>query len=104
MKAPKVHHQISEKGNILFIEADQNYSVFHLESGAKMVSGYTLKFHIKHLDHKQFIRINRSILVSRGFLKSVKSLDTMSYAILQDGRQIPIPRRRLKDFQEQYQA
>ena len=104
MKTPKLLHYISETGNILYVEADQNYSVFHLESGRQLISGYTLKFYEECLDENLFIRINRSLLVSRGFVKRVASSHEISYAILKNGKRIPIPRRRLKAFQEHYQT
>ncbi|SOE23761.1 LytTr DNA-binding domain-containing protein [Spirosomataceae bacterium TFI 002] len=102
MKTPKILVEILRTSSINFVEADENYSVFHLKSGSKVVSGYTLKFHVDQLDKHTFLRVNRSMLVNRKYIKSVMSENSSSFAILQDGRSIPIPRRRLKIFQEAY--
>lgn len=103
MKTSKILIKIRETSSILFVEADENYSVFHLKSGSILVSAYTLKFHVGQLDMRKFLRVNRSILVNRNYIKSFKSVDSSSFAILQDGRSIPIPRRRLKFFQEAFE-
>ncbi|WP_157687286.1 LytTR family DNA-binding domain-containing protein [Jiulongibacter sediminis] len=102
MKTPKVLQQIAGIAKILFIEADQNYSVFHLSNGRRLVSGYTLKFHVQYLDEQQFFRMNRSLLVSWEFVSEVNFLKDNGIAVLKNDRRIRIPRRRLKAFQKEY--
>ncbi|MFK7810315.1 MAG: LytR/AlgR family response regulator transcription factor [Saprospiraceae bacterium] len=104
MKTPKIFKEIADISRILFVEAAENYSIFHLKSGSTIVSGYTLKYHLQYLDMRQFLRVNRSILVSRDYLEKVESANATSFAVLRNGRSIPIPRRRLKYFQEKYQS
>jgi two-component system LytT family response regulator len=99
---PKIHHQISAQGQILFVLADKNYSVFYLENGRKFVSGYTLKYHENTLDSNQYLRINRSMLVKSSFVIHIKEHGKASYVVLRNGEIIPISRRRLKIFQAQY--
>lgn len=102
MITPKIHHQISSQGQILFVLADKNYSVFYLENGRKFVSGYTLKFHENILAPNQYLRINRSMLVKSSYVINIKEGGKASYVVLQNGEIIPISRRRLKIIQAQY--
>ena len=102
MTTPKIHKKISNEGEILYVIADQNYSIFHLENGLTLISGYTLKFHEEHLDLAKFVKPNRSILVHKSFVRRIKSKKNASYIQLRNGNDILIARRRLKTIQEQY--
>lgn len=101
MNIPKIHHQISEHGQIRFVLADKNYTVFYLENGRKFVSGYTLKFHENYFDLEKFMRINRSMLVNKSYISTIKADENASYVVMKNGEGILIPRRRLKDIQQQ---
>ncbi len=101
MITPKILTDITAKGRILFISADKNYSVFHLENGGQLVSGYTLKFHQNHLDIAQYLRVNRSMLVNKAFIRNIKEKSNASYLIMKNGRKVLISRRRLKLIQEE---
>jgi|AntAceMinimDraft_11_1070367.scaffolds.fasta_scaffold145319_2 two-component system LytT family response regulator len=101
MITPKILDQISQESKILFIKADQNYSVFHLANGTKHVSGYTLKFHSGFLDVNNFIRPNRSILIHKSYVRGLKEKGKANYAILKNGRDILISRRQVKIIQQE---
>lgn len=100
MITPKIHHQISSQGQILFVLADKNYSVFYLENGRKFVSGYTLKFHENILEPNQYLRINRSMLVKSSYVIHIKEGGKASYVVLQNGENVMISRRKLKVLRE----
>lgn len=100
MITPKIHHQISAQGQILFVLADKNYSVFYLENGRKFVSGYTLKFHENILEPNQYLRINRSMLVKSSYVINIKEGGKASYVVLQNGENVMISRRKLKVLRE----
>jgi two-component system LytT family response regulator len=104
MITPKILGQISQESNILYIKADKNYSVFHLKNGQKLTSGYTLKHHIQYLDVNKFLRINRSQLVNKAFIKNVDITDNKGFITLGNGKDIPIPRRRMKEIKAEYQT
>ncbi|MDP5121187.1 MAG: LytTR family transcriptional regulator [Spirosomaceae bacterium] len=101
MITPKILGQISQESNILYIKADQNYSVFHLKNGTTYVSGYTLKFHSGFLDIDNFIRPNRSILVHKSYVRGIKEKGKTNYATLKNGRDVLISRRRVKTIQQE---
>jgi two-component system LytT family response regulator len=102
MIAPKIHKRISKESEILFILADNNYSIFHLKNGSKYTSGYTIKFHLKYLDKNKFLRINRSQLINKSFIKNVDITDNSGCITLRNGKDIIIPRRRVKEIKELY--
>jgi DNA-binding LytR/AlgR family response regulator len=102
MKTYKVSNLFSEKDKILFIKADQNYSVFYLENGLKYISGYTLKFHEEHLSDTDFLRVNRSMLIHKSFVRVIKEKKNACYVIMKNGKNVLISRRRVKAIQEQY--
>ncbi|MFT7435961.1 MAG: two-component system LytT family response regulator [Psychromonas sp.] len=102
MIAPKIHNRISRESEILFVTADQNYSIFHLQNGRKFTSGYTLKFHLKYLDEDKFLRINRSQLINKSFIRKVAITENKGFITLRNGKDIPIPRRRIKEIKLEY--
>jgi two-component system LytT family response regulator len=102
MIAPKIHKRISKESEILFILADNNYSIFHLKNGSKFTSGYTIKFHLKYLDKNKFLRINRSQLVSKSFIRQIDITEKKGFIRLMNGEDIPIPRRRVQEIKELY--
>lgn len=96
MKTPKVLEEIDDEKSILFIKAEQNYSIFHLENGDKITSSYTLKHYENHLKANNFIRVSRTFLVKRSFVKGIDKQSNSSYAVLKNGSKILISRRRLR--------
>ncbi|WP_162628219.1 LytR/AlgR family response regulator transcription factor [Arcticibacterium luteifluviistationis] len=97
MNSPKILKEIANETSILFIKAEQNYSVFHLENGNQLTSAYTLKHYEKHLHNNNFIRLSRSFLVKRSFVKEIDKQTNSSYAVLKNGSKILISRRRLQN-------
>ncbi|WP_341226607.1 LytTR family DNA-binding domain-containing protein [uncultured Arcticibacterium sp.] len=96
MNSPKILKEIADENSILYIKAEQNYSVFHLEDGNKLTSAYTLKHYERHLHNNDFIRLSRSFLVQRNFVKGIRKQTSSSYAVLKNGREVLISRRRLQ--------
>lgn len=96
MNSPKILKEIANETSILFIKAEQNYSVFHLENGIMLTSAYTLKHYEKHLHNNDFIRLSRSFLVQTSFVKEISKQTNSSYAVLKNGSKILISRRRLQ--------
>lgn len=80
--------------NIVRIEADENYSIVHLECGKKIILAKTLKQFQEMLDPENFVRPSRSHLVNTKFLKSASS----TQLILKNGVKLPIARRRKIDL------
>lgn len=79
------------------MESDNNYTIIHLSDGKKLLSGYNLKFYEDRTDNQSFMRLNRSEMINKIFVKLI-NLDEYSLT-LNNGRRVHISRRRMKAFQ-----
>jgi two-component system LytT family response regulator len=55
---------------ILYLEAYQNYTFFHLTTGVRLLSGKPLKYYEELLNESGFIRTHRSFLVQLVHIKT----------------------------------
>lgn len=82
---------IEHLNDLVYLNADTNYTIIHLENGRSILISYTLKRFEKLLkDSEQFVRIHRSYLVNTRHIK----YRTTSEIILKDGLVLPVARRR----------
>jgi two-component system, LytTR family, response regulator len=58
--------------DIIYIQADFNYTIFHLQSGKKMTLAKTLWECEQMLEDEPFVRPNRSTLINLSFLKDIE--------------------------------
>lgn len=88
--------------DIIFCEAQKNYTTFYLSNGKKLVSSKNIGEYEKKLPLEltaagsRFFRTHKSYLVNLFYLKSYDNRE--SYLELTNGKQIPIAQRRLSDF------
>jgi two-component system LytT family response regulator len=82
---------------ILFVEAQSNYSTFHLSSGRKVVASKTLGSFNNYLAQFQFIRCHQSYLVNPMFIRRISKCKSMAL-ILDQGSEIPVSRRHRKQI------
>ena len=75
------------------LEADINYTIAHDSSEKPLKLSYTLLFFEKILKANDFIRIHRSFLVNKAFIKEIKDLP-QQIVVLQCGTELPVSRRR----------
>jgi two-component system LytT family response regulator len=80
---------------ILFVEAQSNYSIFHLSNGRKVVASKNLGSFENYLAQYQFIRCHQSYLVNPQFIRRISKLKSM-VLILDQGNEIPVSRRHRK--------
>ncbi len=77
--------------NIIYLEADIDYTIVHFQDGSKQIFSYTLK---KYQDLfsslNAFSRIHRRYLVNREFITSC----TETEVYLSCGKRLPLARRR----------
>jgi DNA-binding LytR/AlgR family response regulator len=83
-----------EHETVVYLEADINYTIFHLSDGKKIVSSFTLKKHDKDYCKKGFLRVNKSFLLNPNFIKNYEQEGKIAYISLINGTQIPVSRRR----------
>jgi len=83
--------------HIIFIEADSNYSIFHLENQERIVVSKHLKEYEELLDGSGFIRIHKSTIIN---FKHLKNYSNRSGLIVKmsDKSEHTVSRRRVADF------
>lgn len=91
--------KIIEVDDIVHIEADSNYSVFHLSNLEKIAVSKVLKEFEEILPSDQFFRIHKSSIINLNHLKEFTSKNGL-LAVLKNGDQITVSRRRASDFFE----
>ncbi|WP_435356650.1 LytR/AlgR family response regulator transcription factor [Emticicia sp. SJ17W-69] len=75
------------------LEAQINYTNIYFADGSKEISPYTLKkFEQQLASNPSFIRIHRSFLVNKNFIREIKHLNV----VLISGAILPLARRRRK--------
>lgn len=87
--------------DIKYIKGDGNYSNIQVSSGKKMVSAFTLNVFTKTLgSEKNFFSPNKGILINLNHLKAITVRNGSKYAMMKDGQELPISRRKMKPFIE----
>lgn len=89
--------EVLELENIVHIEADNSYSIFHLTDNRKIVSTKSIKEYELMLQDKGFFRVHKSHIVNLNF---VQSLDKScgDEIILKNQQKVPLALRRKEDF------
>lgn len=85
--------------NILYVEADSNYSVFHLENGGKIIVSKHLKEYEDILESSGFSRIHKSTIINLKHLTDYSNINGLTVR-LSDNSEHTVSRRRASDFLE----
>lgn len=85
--------------NIIFIEADSNYSIFHLENQDQIVVSKHLKEYEDILAGKDFCRIHKSTIINLKHLINYSNKNGL-IAKMSDQSEHTVSRRRVSDFSE----
>jgi two-component system LytT family response regulator len=85
--------------DIMYLQADSNYTIIHLSGLSKIVATRTLSDFEKLLDLPSFFRIHKSTIINMNFLRAYSSYEG-NFAELNDGTQLSISRRKLNEFRE----
>ncbi|AWV98030.1 LytR/AlgR family response regulator transcription factor [Arcticibacterium luteifluviistationis] len=80
--------------HVILLQGIENYTLFHLEDGSKIMSSHTLKRHQEKLANEAFLRVNRSTLVNTSFVQKVQTKNAVRFIHLTDGKEIKVSRRR----------
>ena len=85
--------------NIIYVEADSNYSIFHLENQGRVVVSKHLKEYEEILVNTGFSRIHKSTIIN---LKHLKNYSNKSGLIvnMSDNSEHTVSRRRVSEFLE----
>lgn len=82
---------------IVYLEADSNYCIFHLISGERVVASKPLKEYEEILTSNNFIRIHKSSIINTLYLKEYKNTNGLQVKLINDIT-IQVSRRRISEF------
>ncbi len=85
--------------DIMYLEADSNYTIIHFSGLDKIVATRSLGEFEKLIDNPMFFRIHKSTVINMRFLKAYSSYQG-NFAELSDGTRLGISRRKLTEFME----
>lgn len=85
--------------HIVHVEADSNYSIFHLHDNEKITVSKVLKEYEEILPETQFVRVHKSSIVNLNYLQEYNSRNGLELT-LKNGQRIAVSRRRASDFLE----
>lgn len=92
-------YHIINTSNIIFIEADSNYSVFHLKDAGNLIISKPLKEFEDILEASGFSRIHKSAIINLQYVNSYSNKN--GFEVILDNKAIlPVSRRRSAEFQE----
>ncbi len=86
---------------ILYLEAADNFSTFHLISGKKIMACRKLKFYEDNLSSSGFCRIHRSTIINIDHVKKYNK-GKGGFVTLISGKQLDVSQSRKKNFLSQF--
>jgi two-component system LytT family response regulator len=86
-------------GDIVYCEADENYTIVYLLNGERMVVSKTLKLVEELLPQKTFYRIHRSFVANLNLIKEY-SKENGNSVIMKTGKMLDVSERNKKAFLE----
>ncbi|MNK04707.1 Sensory transduction protein LytR [compost metagenome] len=92
-------YRLVEIDEIIHIEADSNYSIFHLRNSEKITVSKVLKDYEEILPEERFMRIHKSSIVNLKYVKEYNNKNGLVLS-LSNGESIVVSRRRASDFFE----
>ncbi len=84
-----------ENNEITYLEADINYTIFHLKNGTKIVSSFTLKKYETDAQLNDFLRVHKSFLLNPQFIKHFNKKGKKGTIQLTNGEVLEVSRRKL---------
>ncbi len=84
-----------ENNEINYLEADINYTIFHLNDGKKVVSSFTLKKYEGEYRHAGFLRVSKSFLLNPDSILHCEQIGKKATIELSNGRKVQVSRRKI---------
>ena len=88
---------IEKLNNILYCESENNYTIFYLKDGSKIMVSRTLKEYETILSENNFFRIHQSYLINLAEVKKYTKGDG-GYVNLSNNKMLDVSRRRKQAF------
>lgn len=95
--------KVVDVNDIVYIEADSNYSVVHLNSEEKITVSKVLKEFEELLPTAQFLRVHKSTLVNLNYLREYNNKNGLQI-FLKNGTSLNVSRRRATEFFEKIKS
>ncbi|WP_285009045.1 LytR/AlgR family response regulator transcription factor [Pedobacter faecalis] len=96
-------YSLIDVDDIVYIEADSNYSVFHLRNGDQITVSKVLKEYEEILPDDRFLRIHKSSIINLNDLKEFNFKHGYQ-AIMKSGEKITVSRRRAAELSERLRS
>src|SRR5690606_38192605 len=91
-------YEIIAYQDIIHLEASESYTMIYLANGKKLLSSKNIKVYEDKLDSEVFFRTHKSHIINLQYhIKGFSRIDGNS-AVMSNGKQIPIARRKLQVF------
>ena len=91
------YHSVKE---VMYIEADDNYCRFYLNDDSVKLVTHTLKYYEEQLSKNTFIKIHRSFIVNKEYIKCIHQGSSMKME-LQNGKILEVSRDHKNDLKEE---
>ncbi|MCX6270627.1 MAG: LytTR family DNA-binding domain-containing protein [Bacteroidetes bacterium] len=91
--------RVVKVADLMYLQADSNYTVLHLSGLNKIVATRPLGDFEAMLDPAVFFRIHKSTIINMNYLHGYSSFEG-NFAVLTDGTKLSISRRKLIEFRE----
>lgn len=95
----KLGFRLVNVDELIYLEADDNYTVLYLTGDRRILATRTLGEFEKILEGPEFLRIHKSTIINLNFLAGYSSYQG-NFAELKDGSRLDISRRKLSEFRE----
>jgi len=95
----KLGFRLVNVAELMYLQADDNYTVLYLTGNRKIIATRTLGEFEKILEGPEFLRIHKSTVINLNFLAGYSSYQG-NFAELKDGARLDISRRKLPEFRE----
>lgn len=96
-------YKLVDLDEVIWIEADSNYSIFNLANSEKITVSKVLKDYEEILPENRFFRVHKSVILNLKFVKEYNTKNGLN-VVLTTGNTVPVSRRRTTDFYDKLNA
>ena len=89
---------IVKNTDIIYLEADENYTTIYIVGGKKYVSSKGIKAFEEKLDPQMFFRLHKSYIINIAHHLKEFNRTEGNVAVMSNGAQVPVSRRKLQEF------
>jgi two-component system LytT family response regulator len=87
-------YDCAENMEIVYLEADINYTIFHFYNGKKTISPTTLKQHADKESLRHFLRVHRSFLLNPQYIIGLRREGKKVSIQMINGKELAVSRRK----------